>query len=112
MSTRCNIVVTDGHDTFYIYHHCDGYPEGVGAFLHRKVNDNLKKGRFCFAEDVVNYLLKDKDDNSYEFTCCLHGDIEYLYEIDLTEQTLKCFKYDMFKDEKKEEINLDKVMSE
>lgn len=120
MSTRCNIVIKDKNNTFYVYHHCDGYPEGVGSFLYRKVNDNLKKGRFCYAEDVVNYLLKDKEDNSYELTSCIHGDIEYLYEIDCQNQTLKCFAVDWYRDSeyagwrlnKGDEINLEERLSD
>ena len=112
MSTRCNIVVKDKNNTFYVYHHCDGYPEGVGSFLYRKVNDNLYKGRFCFAEDVVNYLLKDEEDNSYELTSGIHGDIEYLYEIDTHNKTLKCWKYDGWNGKKIEEIDLSKINEE
>lgn len=29
MSTRCTISVKGGYDTFYIYRHSDGYPEGI-----------------------------------------------------------------------------------
>ena len=109
MSTRCNIVVTDGRSTFYLYHHCDGYPQGVGAFLYRKIQERLDNDCFSFAEDVVNMLVKDKEDDSYEITCCLHGDIEYLYEIDLSTETLKCFKLDMYTGTKVKEIDLSKI---
>ena len=35
MSTRCNVVVVDVRtgDRTYLYHHCDGYPQGVGREL-------------------------------------------------------------------------------
>ncbi len=33
MSTRCNIVVTDGKNIQYFYRHSDGYPEGVRETL-------------------------------------------------------------------------------
>lgn len=32
MSTRCNIIIKDrGDRRIYLYHHHDGYPEGVGS---------------------------------------------------------------------------------
>lgn len=112
MSTRCNIILKDDEHQVILYHHCDGYPEGVGSFLYRKVNDNLKKGRFCFAEDIANYLLKDEEDNSYELTSGIHGDIEYLYEIDTHNKTLKCWKYDGWNGKKVKEIYLSKINEE
>lgn len=85
--TRCNIVVNDGTDTLYIYHHCDGYPKGVGNQLTRylQCNTPLK------AQDVFDGLVFMYGDE-YEETFCVHGDIEYLYTIDILEDkiTLKC----------------------
>ena len=33
MSTRSHIIVTDGQNTHYVYHHCNGHLDGVGAEL-------------------------------------------------------------------------------
>ena len=92
MSTRCNIIVQDENTKYTLYHHCDGYPEYVGLCLFDGLYEKIKKGGL-YAEGVVNMLLKGKieDDDGYELTTGLHGDIEYLYVIDLVFKTLTCF---------------------
>lgn len=80
MSTRCNIVLKTGKRFFkdiILYHHHDGYPEGVGADLVERLKDHFTGLR---VEDIANKLVKDLDDE-YEITTCIHGDIEYLYII-------------------------------
>lgn len=87
MSTRCNIVLKTGRRFFkdiYLYHHHDGYPEGVGADLVERLKDHFTGLR---VEDIANKLVKDLDDE-YEITTCLHGDIEYLYVIDEEDKSL------------------------
>lgn len=92
MSTRCNIIVQDENTKYTLYHHWDGYPEYVGLCLYDGLYEKIKKGGL-YAEQVVNMLLKGKIDNDdgYELTTGLHGDIEYLYIIDLTFKTLTCY---------------------
>lgn len=89
MSTRCNIIVRDGKRQYTLYHHCDGYPEGVGLDLWNRFSEKLGNSRYD-AVDVVNELLKDKEDDGYELTRGLHCDIEYLYEIDLMNERISC----------------------
>ena len=87
MSTRCNIVLKTGRRFFkdiYLYHHHDGYPEGVGADLVNRLKDHFTGAT---VEDIANKLVKDLDDE-YEITTCLHGDIEYLYVIDEEDKSL------------------------
>lgn len=79
MSTRAHILVKGGSEKFYLYHHHDGYPEGVGKNLKNYLN-NLKWT--WYPDDIVNDLVKGHIDEGYEITSCMHGDEEYLYLID------------------------------
>ena len=92
MSTRCNIkVVVDGDTVVWLYHHCDGYVEGVGRNLAdflRRVNEDRT---VCplYPEYLITNLIKEgvtwpdgTPDNSYEWTGGQQGDIEYLYTIE------------------------------
>lgn len=64
-----------------LYHHMDGYPEGVGKFL----KSSLKR----WIEDepdqkyrpyrFLNWLVKQRYDRAFEITLSVHPDIEYLY---------------------------------
>ena len=73
-----------------LYHHHDCYPEGVGADLKARLA-KYKKEQYWEIIDIVNKLVKDIDDE-YEITTYIHTDIEYLYLINCTNKTLKCFK--------------------
>lgn len=85
--TRCNIVVNDGTDTLYIYHHCDGYPKGVGQQLIKYLQCNTP----LRAQDVLDGLVFMYGEE-YEETSGIHGDIGYLYTIDIRDDriSLKC----------------------
>ena len=93
MSTRCNILIRGYKHTFTLYHHHDGYPEGVGADLKRRM-----AGTSFRADGFANLLVKDQEDE-YEIAASLSNDIEYLYTVDLdyNTQRLRCYKVD-FKD--------------
>ena len=88
MSTRCNIIVQDSNNSCQLYHHCDGYPSGVGAELKEFLNTvDFSRSAEEFAEEL------EKWDHSYEnegIFATPHGDIEYLYKIDLTQGILTC----------------------
>lgn len=90
MSTRCNIVVSEKrrNETVkcFLYHHHDGMLEGVGADL----RNFLKDKTYWYLTDIVNDLIKNKDDDEYEYTTGIHGDIDYCYYIDCDAKTLKC----------------------
>lgn len=123
MSTRCNIIIKDkdlDDDSFLIfYRHCDGYPEGVaetlGEFLElvktNRLRDNVEQaagwlimlGNEEYAktgETLASIRANTKGTNlkfkvgAYEPSTCIHGDIEYLYEIDLTAKTLRGWEHD------------------
>lgn len=89
MSTRCNILVKDkGYNDIILYHHQDGYPEGVGADLVERFKELFsRKGNYIFAIVLANKLIKDSEDE-YEVTNCIHGDIEYLYTIDCSKKEI------------------------
>lgn len=92
MSTRSNIVIkkTVNNEiiTHQFYHHFDGYPEGVGFELLNKLNEVSD-----IEDDIEMYKAIMDIDDSYEAEgqLNLHGDIEYLYVIDLDDRKLKCY---------------------
>lgn len=102
MSTRCNIIVKDQfNDRIYLYHHFDGYPEGVGADL-KKFFDQYQKWQIQqHGVFLANKLVKNTaglDDEGYEITTGLHGDIEYLYVINCKAGTLRCYEVPFYLD--------------
>lgn len=88
MSTRCNIIIKSETDypDIILYHHHDGYPQGVGYDLYCRLNSITGT---WYATDIANNLVKEADDE-YEITCDIHGDIEYLYTIDCKNEILRC----------------------
>lgn len=95
MSTRCNIIIKGrGNERVYLYHHHDGYPEGVGQDLAKLLAEPLLIGR-VYATPVVNHLVKNTaglNDDEYEVTMGLHGDIDYCYVVNCKTNSLRCFK--------------------
>lgn len=96
MSTRTNIVIKWGREKIVLYHHHDGYPEGVGADLKLMVKKNYLDNKYqsMYPFYVANRLVKNKygmNDENYEITTGLHGDIEYVYEIDCKIKTVTCY---------------------
>lgn len=78
----------------HFYHHCDGYPSGVGRELEHLLNErndgNDSDGMPTWngeriAEDLENKL------QDYVRSDGKHGDVEYGYVIDCTKRTLTCF---------------------
>lgn len=82
MSTRANIVIKHNNHKVYLYHHHDGYLEGVGADLLHIIDQRCDEMMDC--ESVERIILEhNSDGNTYEKTDCIHSDIEYLYTIEL-----------------------------
>lgn len=111
MSTRCNVIIKDNSDKLYFYRHSDGYPEGVAetlnAFMDRlksgEIRNNVSQsagwliilGHEEYAENRKLYPEHSSwKVGAYEPTTALHGDIEFLYEIDLKAKTLKGWEHD------------------
>ena len=124
MSTRANIIIEDKSDKLYFYRHSDGYPETTMESLKEFVNmykDQLRgnvsqSAGFLILKGAIEYGftgdITKPDGGEYEFnkwkvgayepTTAVHGDIEYLYTIDLVNKELKCYEA-MYKNEKGEE---------
>ncbi len=119
MSTRANIKIVDGDSTLWFYRHSDGYPEGalptlkkfmswvqegkirsnagqasgwlilIGASEYDEYYENgkyYKKESLLFPHDVGYTTWKC---GTYEPTTGKHGDIEYLYTLDLDKKTIE-----------------------
>lgn len=107
MSTRANVVVKDGDSCLWFYRHSDGYPAGAMPtlleFLRRvksnQIRDNLSQscgwliviGHEEYAESRRQHpSISGWKVGAYEPTTGRHGDIEFLYTIDLNEKTIVC----------------------
>ena len=102
MSTRANIIIKDDISKLIFYRHSDGYPVGALPTLKKfmcllndgKIRNNTTQaagwliiiGALEYSEmgDINNWKV-----GAYEPTANLHGDISYLYTIDLKNKTLK-----------------------
>jgi hypothetical protein len=122
MSTRCQVVVKDSfNDEIWFYRHSDGYPEGVKESLEtflswvkeKRIRDNAEQSAGWLiiighqdynVPDIpkknfggnINDGMHDWKVGAYE-PCSPeeHGDIEYLYTIDLTKKQI--FVKDIYK---------------
>lgn len=97
MSTRATIKIKRGDELIRVYHHSDGYPEGVGVDL-KNYLDGLKN---WIPDRIANHLVKNGlpnlynsnvIDESYEVTISQHGDEEFGYLIDCDNKQLKCYR--------------------
>ena len=114
MSTRANIRIVDGPGReLWFYRHSDGYPEGTMPTL-KKFMDMVKTGKIRnnimqasgwlivigheeYAKQNAEMATKypgvfDWKVGAYEPTMGQHGDIGYLYTIDLVKKTIKTKK--------------------
>ena len=103
MSTRCQVIVKDSYDEVWFYRHSDGYPEGVKETLSTfiswvkegKIRDNAEQAAgWIVILGHVEYNVPNVPDTNDRFSgwkcgayepCSpeKHGDIEYLYTVDL-----------------------------
>lgn len=107
MSTRANVIIKDNYDKLYFYRHSDGYPEGtlptlerlVGMYNSGQIRKNVPQSAgwlILIGADEYNVTLDiDPEDDfmgwkvgAYEPTTGIHGDIEYLYIIDLSKEVV------------------------
>lgn len=123
MSTRANIIVTDGDEELIFYRHSDGYPEGARPLLDKflghvkagHIRDNVGQaagwlivlGREEYAhrdepQDEYNAAYRQPEPTvgtngscmswkvgSIEPATGIHGDIEWLYIVDLKAKTIR-----------------------
>lgn len=105
MSTRANVVIKktaeNGNVSYaQLYHHHDGYCSGVGKDLSEYMAeidvmpDEEKKKVLKNPVSLAKWLSHDDRNDEYEYegtSVNLHGDIEYLYVIDLTDKSITCY---------------------
>lgn len=103
MSTRANIVIkktthNDRVKYYQLYHHCDGYFEGVGCdlqnIMNRVMEEPADKRKDILSSPLSLAVYINEYDDSFEIEedhLNLHGDIEYLYVIDINAQTITCY---------------------
>lgn len=103
MSTRANVKITDSFgDELWFYKHSDGYPESTMPTLEKflakvksgKIRDNAMQASGWLVvmgneehKEIDPQLMSWKV-GAYEPTTGIHGDIEYLYHIDLEKKTI------------------------
>lgn len=85
MSTRCVVRLIDEklNKQIDLYHHYDGYVEGVGFEIIDTFFDKENK-KLALPNDIcqiANNLIKSQIDDEFKITISNHCDIEYLYTI-------------------------------
>ena len=106
MSTRANIIIRDQNTTLYFYRHSDGYPSSTGEDLKEFCKGYAKNFR-ANAPQSAGFLIlhgagpsqdgiNDRCNKLYDWKCgdyeptdSIHGDVEYVYVIDLETMTLE-----------------------
>lgn len=94
MSTRATIkIVKNDCNSETLYHHYDGYPEGVGneldMFLKKIYSNNEKVDTPTQLAQLINEY-----DNSYQLNETQHGDEEFAYLINMPDYTITCYALD------------------
>ena len=104
MSTRCNVVIKkstiNGNSivTEYqqVYRHRYGYPIKTGRTLQKFVHEQFV-GDLFMQQSPKDFAIKlNEYDSEFEIEkrICLHGDILYLYVIDLNKKDIRCYSVD------------------
>ncbi len=88
MSTRSNTVIKDlrtGEEEC-LYRHFDGYPSGAGfdqlRYLTKIEDESICRGKEITIDFVKDWYLKNGE--GYEETDSIHGDVEYVYFVEIT----------------------------
>ena len=94
MSTRCNIRVYDCRDksSLWIYHHHDGYPAGVGKELEQFLSSG---GNRLLSPNKMFKALRYIYGEEYKATSRRHGDISYMYDIEINEEKTVLTTYEL-----------------
>ena len=86
MSTRATIKFEDRNDIFFVYRHCDGYPEQIMP----DIESVLEKARGRWSEPECGMLVSfflgthfkpEERLPDYEMTGSFHGDESYRYNV-------------------------------
>ena len=112
MSTRANIIIKDNNSKLFFYRHSDGYPEGTMPTLEKFLNlvkekrirsnvnqasgwliligaEEYGKSLKSLRENPADINMINWEVGAYEPTTGIHGDIDYLYIIDLGNLSIK-----------------------
>ena len=95
MSTRCMIKIYKKNSASeFVYHHCDGYPDGVGSELIKilRYYRNVEWTPNKIANILEAYDSQYENDGDVN----AHGDEDYLYIINCDEKTIKCYEVDCY----------------
>jgi hypothetical protein len=89
MATRANIKII-GDTEIVLYKHYDGYPKSLGEDLKKVMThiDNYGPNR---TEDFAKYIINNCR-GDIEYTNKEHGDIDYLYVINLNSKELDAYR--------------------
>jgi hypothetical protein len=117
MSTRANIVITDGEDELIFYRHSDGYPTGtlptlkefLALVISGTIRNNVSQSAGWLILVGANEYGVTYNSNGITHTldsCCgspgmawkvgayepstgIHGDIEHFYVVDLSQKNIR-----------------------
>ena len=131
MSTRSNILVTDGDENLLFYRHSDGYPTGQRTLIEfmklikeGEIRNNVNQSagwlivfghkEYC-KENINQYTVHDWKVGAYEPTDMYGGDIEFFYVCDIKNMNIKVYSANMWEirldnDGLKSQKNIDKAI--
>ena len=108
MSTRCNVIIKDRCQELVFYRHSDGYPKVVlpslekflGLVKEGRIRDNVEQAsgwlirlgatEYKVPENpTLNSDYQDWKVGAYEPSVGIHGDVDYIYVVDLHEKTIQ-----------------------
>lgn len=98
MSTRATIKIRQGNRTEDLYHHFDGYPEGVGVNLKSYIETT---GIWELTRIYTDLVTGKTGDDTYEPSPYSHGDVDYVYIFDCDNHTLTCHHVNLILDPNK-----------
>lgn len=92
MSTRANIFIRNDYDDnekVVIYHHYDGYPEGVGKDLTCILQKFSKEKHVNVSKEELANFICNSDSNFRITTPFETADVEYIFEINLVRHSVE-----------------------
>lgn len=107
MGTRANIIIRENSDEKILYSHFDGYiVDGVGEMLEEFIWNFMGSGMKVtrslveeFQVRLTNKMHPNPDVFTLQDTDCIHGDIEYLYIIEIRNGIPSLVAYSRYTDE-------------
>ena len=109
MSTRANIIIKDAYNTLYFYRHSDGYPSVAANSLRQflrwvidgKIRSNASQAAgwlILLGADEYGSFINEGSPRwwkcgAYEPTTDIHGDVEFIYIIDLDRRAMSVYEY-------------------